>query len=277
MTDQRATNHALARYLLLPTIFLTVALTGGVRVDAATRAFVFLPPPLVTLVLATLLLLLFVRGRLLDLHDWFNTALPPRTLVAHALTLGTLCCASAQAFNAVLPEAGWPRWLFAFFFLWTLWQNQFSTFDARRLLRSLAALFGTAFALKHLLLAGLYAPEGNWLRRLAGTLVEGLTQGTVGQAESFAPATGYIAFGTLALYVGGLALLSFTAAEANAHEQRAQTIINDYQQLAPAERALVRARLLRAEAKQLAERDAHADAIEAELINEQETTAREVS
>lgn len=260
MNDQRAINRALARYLLLPTIFLTVALAGGVRVDAATRAFVFLPPPLVTLVLATLLLLLFVRGRLLDLRVWFNGALPPHTLIAHALTLGALCCASAQAFNAVLPEAGLLRWLFAFFFLWTLWQNQFSSFDARRLLRSLGALFGTAFALKHLLLAALYAPEGNWLRRLAGTLVEGLTQGTLGQAESYAPATGYIAFFTLALYVGGLVLLLVCApAEANEPAQLAQTVINDYQQLAPAERALVRAEIMRAAPPQLAATDSTVD------------------
>ncbi len=251
MIDQRATNRALARYLLLPTIFLTVALTGGVRVDAATRAFVFLPPPLVTLVLATLLLLLFVRGRLLDLHDWFNSALPTHTLIAHALTLGALFCASAQAFNAVLPEAGLLRWLFAFFFLWTLWQNQFSSFDARRLLRSLGALFGTAFALKHLLLAALYAPEGNWLRRVAGTLVAGLTQGTLDQAESFAPATGYIAFGTLALYVGGLILLTFAPADVDATAQRAHAIVNDYQQLTPAERALVRAEIMDDEPQQL--------------------------
>ncbi len=259
MNDQRVTNHALARYLLLPTIFLTVALAGGLRIDAATRAFVFLPPPLVTLVLATLLLLLFVRGRLLELHEWFNSALPPRTLIAHALTVGALCCASAQAFNAVLPEAGLLRWLFAFFFLWTLWQNQFSTFDARRLLRSLVALFGTAFALKHLLLAALYAPEGNWLRRLAGTLVEGLTQGTLGQAESYAPATGYIAFATLALYVGGLAMLAFAPTETDTTTERAQTIVNDYQQLAPAERALVRAEIMADEPLQLATTDSEVD------------------
>ena len=214
MTEREATNRALMRYLLLPTIFLTVALAGGVRVDAATRALLFRPPPLVTLILATLLMLLFVRGRLIVWRAWFAASYPARTNVAHALTLAALFCASAQAFNAVLPEAGLLRWLFSFFFLWTLWQNQFASFDARRLLGSLAALFGTAFALKHLLLAGLYAPEGGWLRRLTGALVEGVTQGTLGAPDSFAPATGYLAFFTLALYVGGLILLAVGAAEA---------------------------------------------------------------
>lgn len=225
MTDHAATNHALVRYLLLPTLLLTVALMGGLRIDAATRAFVFRPPPLVTLMLALLLLLLFVRGQLLVLRAWFAAALPPRTNVAHALTLIALYFASAQAFNAVLPEAGLMRWLFAFFFLWTLWQNQFVTFDARRLLRSLAALFGTAFVLKHLLLANLYAPEGGWLKRLAGVLVEGLTQGTYGAAESFAPATGYLAFFTLALYATGLIILAF-APEATTTEQTPHALIS---------------------------------------------------
>ncbi|HYY41781.1 MAG TPA: hypothetical protein VE775_03550, partial [Pyrinomonadaceae bacterium] len=199
-TDHAAMNRALVRYLLLPTLLLTVALTGGMRVDAATRALLFRPPPLVTLVLALLLLPLLVRGGLIVPRAWFDAALPPRANFAHALTLVALYFASAQAFNAVLPEAGLMRWLFAFFFLWTLWQQQFSRFDARRLLGSLAALFGTAFVLKHLLLAPLYAPEGGWLRRLAGALFEGLTQGTVGGGESFAPATGYLAFLTLVLY-----------------------------------------------------------------------------
>ena len=206
-TDHVATNRALMRYLVLPTLFLTVALTGGLRVDAATRALIFHPPPLVTLVLALLLSLLFVRGRLFVPSAWLNAALPARMNVAHALTLLALYFASAQAFNTVLPEAGLMRWLFAFFFLWTLWQQQFDAFDARRLLRSLAALFGTAFVLKHLLLASLYAPEGGWLKRLAGALVEGVTQGTLGAAESFAPATGYLAFFTLTLYAVGLVLL----------------------------------------------------------------------
>jgi hypothetical protein len=251
MNDHRETNRALVRFLLLPTIFLTVALAGGVRVDAATRAFVFIPPPLITLILAVLLLVLFVRGQLLGPRAWFAAQLPPLINVAHALTLGTLFFASAQAFNAVLPEAGLLHWFFSLFFLWTLWQQQFASFDARRLLRSLSALFGTAFVLKHLLLAALYAPTGGWLRQLAGALVAGLTEGTLAPGASFAPATGYLAFFTLALYVAGLLLLLATPLAAEPAAQHALAIVNDYQQLTPTERTLVRAELARAEAKQL--------------------------
>jgi hypothetical protein len=122
----------------------------------------------------------------------------------------TLFFASAQAFNSVLPERGLLHWLFSFFFLWTLWNNQFSSFDARRLLRSLTVLFGTAFVLKHILLASLYSPDGGWLRRVAGTLVQGVSLGAL-DAPAFAPATGYISFFTLALYVAGLLLLTFAS------------------------------------------------------------------
>jgi len=104
-------------------------------------------------------------------------------------------------------NAGLVHWLFSFCFLWTLWNNQLSSFDARRLLRSLAILFGTAFVLKHLLLASLYSPEGGWLQRMAGTLLQGVAIGTL-DAPTFAPVTGYIAFLTLSLYVAGLILLA---------------------------------------------------------------------
>ncbi|HEV2704616.1 MAG TPA: hypothetical protein VGV59_01750 [Pyrinomonadaceae bacterium] len=206
MTDNYSRNRALVRYLLLPTIFLTVALLGGLRVAAGSGALVFLAPPLVTLLLSVLLVLLFARGRMIEVESWLSLEHHPLTNVAHALLLLSLFFASAQSFNSVLPEAGLLRWMLSFFFLWTLWQNQFASFDARRTLRSVAALFGTAFVVKHLLLAGLYAPDGGWLRRLTGVLLEGVTLGTL-DAPAHAPATGYISFFTLALYVCGLWLL----------------------------------------------------------------------
>jgi len=206
MTRNRSRNRVLVNSVLLPFLFLTVALLGGLRIGAESRTFIFIAPPLVTLILATLLLLLFVRDGLMVFHQWLGSELPPLTNVAHVWIFITVFFASAQAFNSVLPERGLLHWLFSFFFLWTLWNNQFSSFDARRLLRSLAVLFGTAFVLKHMLLASLYSPEGGWLKRLAGTLVQGAL-GTA-DAPAFAPATGYIAFFTLALYVAGLMLLA---------------------------------------------------------------------
>src|ERR1044072_3751635 len=167
---KRSRNSALVNFVVLPFLFLTVALLGGLRIGAESRTFIFIAPPLVTLLLAVLTMLLFIRGGLLRLHQWVGSDLPPLTNVAHVWMFITIFFATAQAFNSVLPESGLLRWLFSFFFLWTLWNNQFSSFDARRLLRSLAILFATAFILKHLLLASLYNPEGGWLKRLAGTL-----------------------------------------------------------------------------------------------------------
>ena len=207
MANQRETNLLLVRHVLLPTLFVTVALLGGVRIDAATRALVFVAPPLVTLVLAALLMSLFARGRLVRLGAWLSADRGAAENVSHALVLVSVFFASAQAFNSVLPEAGLFRWLFSFFFLWTLWQTQFAAADARHTLRSLAALFGTAFALKHFLIAALYDPEGGWLRRLAAALFEGVTEGTLGERRAFAPSTGYLSFFALALYLLGLALL----------------------------------------------------------------------
>jgi hypothetical protein len=94
--------------------------------------------------------------------------------------------------------------MFSFFFLWALWINQFSNFDPRRLLRSLIILFGTAFVLKHLLVAALYDPQGGWLKAIASTLLQGISI----DVPRFAPITGYISFFALALYVGGLLLLA---------------------------------------------------------------------
>ena len=208
----RSSNSSLVRFTVLPLLFLTVSLLGGLRIAADTRAFVFVAPPLVTLVLAVLLMLLFVRGRLIQFNQWLASDYPPLTNVSHGWMMITLFFASAQAFNSVLPERGLLHWLFSFFFLWTLWNNQFSSFDPGRLLRSLSVLFGTAFVLKHLLLSSLYSSDGGWLKRVAGALLQGVSLGTI-DAPAFSPATGYISFFTLTLYVAGLLLLTFASAD----------------------------------------------------------------
>lgn len=208
--SNRSRNRALVENVVLPTLFLTVVLLGGLRVEAESRVFIFVAPPLVTLFLGVLLMLLLVRGRLISFSQWVGNELPPLTNIVHIWILITLFFASVQAFNSVLPERGFLHWLFSFFFLWTLWNNQFSSFDPPRLLRSLAILFGTAFVLKHILLASLYSPEGGWLKRVAATLLQGVSLGLI-DGPSFAPATGYICFFTLALYVVGLIILGFGA------------------------------------------------------------------
>lgn len=204
MKDYADRNRALLNFIVLPTLLLSAGLLGGLRIDGQTRQFIFIAPPLVTLLLAILLMSLFLRVGAIELRHWLTIEQPMMTNVSHLLTLIALFFASAQAFNSVLPENGLLHWMFSVFFLWTLWTNQFSIFDPRRLLRSLLVLFGTAFVLKHLVVAGLYAPEGGWLRRLTSTLLQGIAI----DVPTFAPATGYISFFALALYVGGLLLIT---------------------------------------------------------------------
>jgi hypothetical protein len=55
-------------------------------------------------------------------------------------------------------------------------------------------------------LHGLYDPQGGLTRRVLTALLEGVALGTL-QHQPFAPATGYVAFFTVVLYLAGLALL----------------------------------------------------------------------
>ncbi|MEP7038723.1 MAG: hypothetical protein ABI891_10285, partial [Acidobacteriota bacterium] len=60
------------QYIFLPLIFLTVALLGGFRLDAMDDELIFLKPPLVCLIFAVILLVLFFRSGLLKLEGWFS-------------------------------------------------------------------------------------------------------------------------------------------------------------------------------------------------------------
>ncbi|HSO76280.1 MAG TPA: hypothetical protein VLU47_15720 [Blastocatellia bacterium] len=244
--SNRSKNRALVSFVVLPMLFLTVALLGGLRVSAEDYAFVFIAPPLVTLLLAVLLALLFVRGRLIEFPAWVASTNSPLTNFSHIWTLSTLFFASAQAFNSVLPERGLLHWLFSFFFLWTLWNNLFSPFDAPRLLRSLVVLFGTAFVLKHLLLASLYSPEGGWLKRVAGLFLQGVSLGTL-DTPAFAPASGYISFFTLVLFVAGLFLIPF-AQQDDGDDLANPDIVENQLKLPPSDRVTAHEAILEADA-----------------------------
>src|SRR5947207_1861362 len=128
MKNYAERNRTLLHFIAVPTILLTAGLLGGLRIDAQTRQFVFIAPPLITLVLAILLGSLFVRAGAIELRQWIAIEQPAITNFSHLLTLLSLFFATAQAFNSVLPERGLLYWMFSFFFLWTLWINQFSVF-----------------------------------------------------------------------------------------------------------------------------------------------------
>jgi len=187
----------------LPLSFLTVALLGGVRV--ADR-IVLLAPPLVSLVLAVLLVGVLVRSGALAPERLMNGARPPLANLSGAVVLVTTFLAAAQAFNLAIPEYGLPRLLFSVF-LFVLLMNTFAAAPDRvRVLRSVLVIFGSAFILKFIVLAALSDPAGGWWKRTLLAMLEGLTLGTLSQ-DVYRPATGYIAFATLALFIGTLAFL----------------------------------------------------------------------
>ncbi len=256
MKEKEIFTEAFVRFIVLPTLFLIVAALGGLRTNAETGAFIFLAPPLITLLLAVLLMLLVVRGGLLDLSSWLSSHNSILENTAHVLTLAALFFASAQALNSVLPERGLLHWMFSFFFLWTLWNNLWSPFAPKQLLRSLVVLFATAFVIKHLLLANLYAPDAGWLQRIAGVLLEGVSLGTLG-VEHFAASTGYISFFAIALYTLGLLLLPRAPGSVDSAESRAasinqsQLVVALYRQLSSSEQIHVREAVIKDEKLEL--------------------------
>lgn len=187
----------------LPFLFLTVTLLGGLRLDARLA---LIPPSLFSLILAVLLVGVLIKS---------GALMPERLLSARrgvianlngALVLAALFTASAQSFSLVTPDVGLPR-LMAGVLLLVLLLNTIAALPSRRsVLRSLAVVFGSAFALKFIVLAALSDPAGSHLMRVVMLLFEGVTFGVVTQ-YAIHPAAGYLAFVTLALFLTGLALL----------------------------------------------------------------------
>lgn len=201
------TQNSYAQYIFLPAIFLFVALLGGLRFDARDQSFLFIKPALVCLIYASSTLFLFFRARLLKLDGWFSPDFPATKTTANAGVLLTLFFATAQVFNSLLPERGLPFLIVAFCFFWTLWNNLFAEFDARRLIKSLAGTFALAFFVKYLVLANLAAApsESLWQRISENPTKEAFTY--LLDLPQFAAATGYVQFFALALYLLGLFLL----------------------------------------------------------------------
>ncbi len=200
-------QKSILQYIVLPLIFLTISLLGGLRLNAEDAAFLFLKPPLVCLVFAVILLALFFRANLIKLNGWFSENFSTLKNAANACVLLTLFFASTQIFNSLLPEKGLPFWVVAFCFFWTLWNNLFAAFDTKRLVQSLGGMFGLAFVVKYLILAGLTAPANrSW--------IQGIFENPTQEAftwlldlPKFGAATGYIQFFALVFYLIGLFLL----------------------------------------------------------------------
>jgi len=208
--DTATVNALYLRYFVLPAVFLTVTLLGGLRIAGNDGAFVFFRPALVCLIFAAILLVLFARSGVLRLDGWFSESFTPLKNVANGFVIATLFAAATQIFNSLLPEYGLTFWIVAFCFFWTLWNNLFADFDPRKLFRSLGGLFGLAFVAKYLVLANITAPAGRtWFE----ALTENPGQETITRLldlPRYSGATGYIQFFAVGLFLLGLYLFPST-------------------------------------------------------------------
>jgi hypothetical protein len=196
---------ALREACVLPAIFLTVALAGGFRADAA-GAIRLVPPPLVTMLLAMLLIGALLRARAIVPERLMSGRRNALANLSGIVVLLTLFAATAQIFNTLTPEEGLLHLLFGVFFVVLLWNTIVAEPDRPHLLRSLMVILGSALAIKYVMLAALYAPQPTLAKRVLTVLLEGATLGALTYLPD-APITGYVAFFAVALYLVGLLLL----------------------------------------------------------------------
>jgi hypothetical protein len=191
--------------VVLPALFLTVALLGGLRVTGTVH---LVPPALDALALALILVGSLARTRVLVPEALMAADRGAVANVCGAVVLLTLFAASAQIFNLLTPGRGLLHAIFAVFFLVQLLTTLAGITSRRPMLRSLMVLFGAAFVLRFIVLEGLYAPQSSLLQRLLTVVLEGVSLGALAY-EPHAAITGYVALLTMVLYVAGLILLGF--------------------------------------------------------------------
>lgn len=194
---------ALREAFVLPCLFLTVALLGGLRLSADVR---LVPPPLVALVLAVLLIGALFRAGAFSLDRLVSQHRRALENASGAAVLLTVFAASAQVFNLLTPDTGLLHVLVSVFFLVQFLTTLTAVRDRAAMLRTLAVLLGCAFFLRFVALESLYAPGRGVIKRVMTALMEGVTLGTLDYVPTGA-ATGYVAFLALTLYLVGLVLL----------------------------------------------------------------------
>jgi len=191
--------------IVLPVLFLTVALIGGLRIGVVGGVRL-VPPSLFSVVLGLLLSGALVRARTFDPARLLASARTPLENASGAVVLVTLVAAAAQTFNAVTPERGLLNLLFNVFFLIEVLTTLAGVRGRAPMMRALMVLLGSAFALRFLLLEPFFAPAGGLLKRIVTAALEGLTLGTL-DYDPTAAGTGYVALAAVCLFLAGVALL----------------------------------------------------------------------
>jgi hypothetical protein len=204
VTDERT---AAREAFVLPLIFLTVALLGGFRLlPGAGGAMRFVPPPLIGLVLAVVLMGAMVRARLLVPEALVGAPRNGLASTSGGVVIFTLLAATAQVLSGLSPEAGLTRIAYYFVLVVLVWNTLAAAPDRPRLLHSLFVILGAALVFKHVILAALFDTEGGIVKRMLLAVMEGVSTGSV-ETERLHEATGYVAFANVLLYLLGLSLL----------------------------------------------------------------------
>lgn len=204
---QHQGTHHFRAYFGIPALLLLVCFLGGLRIGSG-GGFLFVPPPLVSLIFAIFLVILFFRNGLISSQGWFPKGASTLSNATAASMITILFFASAQIFNSLIPERGITFWMISFFFFWSLWTNLFAEVRAKKLIVSIGSLFIVAFLFKYVLLGsiGASADEGFFAALLEGNLGQRSIAYLL-DVPAYARSTGYIQFFTLLFYVGGLWIL----------------------------------------------------------------------
>jgi len=212
----------IVKYIFAPVVFLTVALTAGIRFQIGTNTFQLVYPPLVSCIVGALAIVLLIRsgielGAVPDIrgdHQYSEQRSALESASRLAL-ITALYFATVQVFSLVTPESGLLSLFFNVFFLLILLNDLFVFFNPRRMAGALAVTLGVSFILKYLVLAGIFAPAASWGKYILQELLKTGSLGALDQ-EPFAPATGYLALFTVTLYILGLFLIAPRAAASQA-------------------------------------------------------------
>ena len=183
------------RMRMLLALLLAVGLLGGLRIGESE---IWLAPPLATLVLAALTLGALNRHGTISLQRLLYSSRSPIDPYG-LLVILAIVFASAQAFHVAVPAGFFPGWLVYLPFLLPLvpLNTRLIAADHTRMLWTLVVIFGAAFTVTFVLL--LSSPtEGvrSWMCRI------------LPGCQPRHPATGYLAFFTLVLYLSALAGLA---------------------------------------------------------------------
>ena len=189
--------------LVLPMMFLTVALAAGLRPGAP---LVLPPPTLFALVLSVLLAGALVQSGAFDPRRLIGPARSALANLNGVVVLASLFLGSAQVFSVLTPESGLPRVILSVYFLLLMLNTIAAGPDPVRVLRSLGVTFGAAFILKFVVLDAVSNPAGGRIERALQLLVEGVTLSALTQDVQH-PASGYLAFVAVAMFLVGIWML----------------------------------------------------------------------